>query len=338
MPIRLKDIAQDIGVSVVTVSKVLRGCDDVGPETRERVLKRMEELEYRPNIVARGLATGRSYTVGLIVPDLLQTFFAELAKGMSGELRKHGYGLILASSEEDPNVEQQEIDNLLARRVDALLIASCQWNDAKLGKTLEHKIPCILIDRMPPGVVANFIGSDDVRVGEIATQHLVDIGRRRIAHIGGQNLSTASDRLRGYRKVLAEQGIRVPRGYIITRFRMEEAGDIIGYQAMQQLLRLQSRPDAVFCYNDLTAMGAMRAALEAGLRIPEDIAFVGCGNFRYAENLVVPLTSVNQFTISLGERAAKLALSLIAAKKNTVIKKILVQPQLVVRRSTQRMS
>src|SRR5215831_34090 len=127
MTVRMKDIARDLGVSVVTVSKVLRNHSDISEETRERVLKRMKELNYRPNLAARALVTGRSYTIGLVVPDLVHPFFAQVAKGLARVLRKKGYSLLISSSEEDPQLEQQEIDQLLARRVDALVVASAQW-------------------------------------------------------------------------------------------------------------------------------------------------------------------------------------------------------------------
>ena len=126
MPVRMKDIARDLGVSVVTVSKVLRNHSDIGEETRERVLKRMKELNYRPNLAARALVTGHSLTMGLVVPDLVHPFFAEVAKGISRTLRKKGYSLLISSSEEDAELEQQEIEQLLARRVDALVVASAQ--------------------------------------------------------------------------------------------------------------------------------------------------------------------------------------------------------------------
>ncbi len=126
MAVRLKDIARDLGVSVVTVSKVLRGNTDIGEETRKRVLKRMKELNYQPNMLARGLASGKTYTVGLVVPDLTHPFFAEFAKSLSGVLRSGNRALILASSEEDPDLEQQEVDQLLARQLDTLIIASCR--------------------------------------------------------------------------------------------------------------------------------------------------------------------------------------------------------------------
>ncbi len=333
MAVRLKDIARDLGVSVVTVSKVLRGNADIGDETRRRVLKRMKELNYQPNMMARGLASGRTYTIGLVVPDLVHPFFAEFAKSLSGVLRTSNRALILASSEEDPDVERQEIRTLLNRGVDVLLIASCQANLRNFYELGDARTPYLLFDRNFPHLAAHFVGTDDVKVGELATRHLIEIGRKRIAHIGGKNTSPSFDRLRGYRNALAENKLQAPEDYVIVRERMEESGDKVGFQAMQELLKLQPRPDAVFCYNDLTAIGAMDATLQAGLRIPDDIAFVGCGNLRYANYLRVPLSSIDHGTTELGRIAGELALEL-SAKPEQDPKTVLVPSTLVVREST----
>ena len=300
MAVRLKDIAHDLGVSVVTVSKVLRGNADISEATRRRVLKRMKELNYQPNMLARGLASGRTYTVGLVVPDLVRPFFAEFAKALSGVWRTANRALILASSEEDPAIERQEIRTLLHRGVDVLLIASCQANLRNFYELGDTRTPYVLFDRSFPHLAAHFVGSDDVAVGEMATRHLVDIGRKRIAHIGGKNTSPSFDRLRGYRNVLIKSRLPSPDSYVVARERVEESGDVAGFQAMQELLKLQPRPDAVFCYNDLTALGAIDATLQSGLRVPE-----GCGNLRYANYLRVPLSSIDQGTAELGRLAGE---------------------------------
>jgi len=333
MAIRLKDIARDLGVSTVTVSKVLRGNRDISDETRQRVLKRIKELDYQPNMMARGLASGHTFTVGLVVPDLVHPFFAEFAKSLSGALRPSHRALILASSEEDPAVEQQEIRALLSRGIDVLLIASCQKKLKNFYELGNERTPYLLFDRDFPYLAAHFVGSDDVRIGELATRHLLELGRKRIAHIGGQNTSPSFDRMRGYQNALAEHRIAAPQNYVILRDRFEETGDLAGFQAMQELLRLNPRPDAVFCYNDLTAAGAIEATLQAGLRVPEDIAFIGCGNFRYADYLRIPLSSIDQSTAELGRLAGELALEL-TAQPGLPTRTVLVEPRLVVRQST----
>jgi len=336
MPVTMKDIARDVGVSVVTVSKVLRNSSGISEETRQKVLKRMKELKYRPNFAARALVTGRTYSIGFIVPDLVHSFFAELAKGLSAVLRKKGYSLMIASSEEDAELERQEIEQLLARRVDALIIASTQWTVESFRRIEEQEIPYVLVDRRFVGLPANFVGVDDEVVGRLATEHLIENGYQRIAHIGGRDVSTAVGRLEGYRRAMARHNLDVPTGYIITSPHNDDSGDVTGYEAMKELLRATPRPDAVFCGNDPVAMGAMKAILEAGLNIPGDIAVIGCGNVRPAEFLRVPLSSVAQQTELMGERAAKLALSLIEAKGQVKPKAILLEPRIVARQSTVR--
>jgi LacI family transcriptional regulator len=333
MAVRMKDIARDLGVSTVTVSKVLRGNSDISARTRALVLKRMRELDYQPNMFARGLAGGRSYAVGLVVPDLVHPFFGEFARSLGGALRESGLALILASSEEDALIERREVRLLLSRGVDILLVASCHSVTVKEPFPDGQGTPLLLIDRNLPRSTANFVGSNDVRVGELATQHLIEIGRRRIAHIGGQGISPALDRLAGYTKALAEAKLKTSPNLIVTKDHFEEQGDAAGYQAMQTLLKLNERPDAVFCYNDVTAMGAMKAASEAGLRIPEDVAFVGCGNLRYSPYLKIPLTSIDHATDRMGAVAASLALEIIKTPDQAP-QTILLEPRLVIRAST----
>jgi LacI family transcriptional regulator, galactose operon repressor len=332
----MKDIARDLGVSVITISKVLRNHPDVGDETRERVLARVKELDYRPNLAARSLVTGRTYLVGLVVPDLLHPFFAEIAKSLSETLRGSGYYLIVSSSEEDPDIEEQEINQLLARRLDTLIIASCRSTVDLFFRIERQKTPYVLIDRILPGLTANFIGVDDQAVGRLATKHLVDIGCKRIAHIRGPETSTGVRRLEGYKQALVQAGLKVIDDYIIA----ERKGDVEtkqrGAEAMHQLLSLKSRPDAVFCFNDPLAMGVMNYALDQGIRIPEDIAVVGCGNLHYDDSLRVPLSSINQHSRQIGEEAARIALGILNSKIPPKPQTVVLQPELVVRRSTER--
>jgi len=197
---------------VVTVSKVLRNHSDIGETTRARVLKRIKELDYRPNLAARSLVTGRSYLVGLVVPDLLHPFFAEVAQSLSDALRKDGYYLIITSSEEDPELEEREIEQLLDRRLDALVVASSRPTVEHFFRIEKQGTPYILIDRSFSGLSANFVGVDDIAVGMLATQHLVDVGCKRIAHIRGPENSTGLRRLEGYKRVLTQEGLTLPEG------------------------------------------------------------------------------------------------------------------------------
>ncbi|MBB6251131.1 LacI family DNA-binding transcriptional regulator [Nitrospirillum iridis] len=316
MAVRLKDIAQDLGLSVVSVSKALRDHPDIAEETRRRVLKRVGELGYQPNLTARSLVTGQAWTIGLVVPDLLHPFFAGIAKVISSDIRAQGYGLLISSSDEDPDLERQEIERLLARQVDVIVLASTQSSAAGLRRMVEQKMPCVLFDRRLDGLDAHFVGNEDQEVGALATAHLIEQGCRRIAHIRGPEVSTAAGRLAGYRQALAAHGLEPLPGHVAPLGRSgDHRGERAGYEAAQRLLATPTPPDGIFCYNDPSAMGAMRAILDAGLRIPEDIAVIGCGNVSYSDFLRVPLSSIDQGGEAIGRRLAALVLDL-ADKKN----------------------
>jgi LacI family transcriptional regulator len=265
---------------------------------------------------------------------LVHTFFADLAKGVSTKLKNESYQLILASAEEEPELERQEIEHLLARGVDALLIASCQSNAAGFKSLVTSKIPYVLIDRLLPQLSAYYVGTDDVAVGRMATEHLIHLGRKRIAHIGGELISTSVNRLIGYKEALAANHIPFCQELVATRSRLEEEGVQIGNHAMNDLLKLKRRPDAVFCYNDITAVGAIHCLLANKLRVPQDVAVIGCGNLRMSLYLEVSLSSIDQSTLQQGEAAADLALSLIARKHKQGVKHLLIQPKLIARAST----
>jgi len=336
--VRMKDIARELGVSVVTVSKALRNHDDISEETRGKVLQLMRDLNYRPNLAARALVTGRSYIVGFVVPGLLHSFFAEVAKGLTNVFRKNGYGLVIATSEEDPELERQEIEQLLARRVDALIVATTHSDHAIFKNIEQQGIPYVLIDRRIDKLSANFVGVDDQSVGMMATEHLIQCGCRRIAFIYATALSPALGRLEGYRRALEKHSLPIRPEYIRTLDETGDASDDPSYAAMKELLALDDPPDGVFCFNDPAALNAMKAVLEAGLRIPDDVAVVGSGNIRHADFLRVPLTSIDQNSVAIGERAGKLALGLIESKSPQKAKTILLEPRLVVRQSSIRAS
>jgi LacI family transcriptional regulator len=334
MTATLLDIARDLNVSVVTVSKVLRNKGNISLRTRNRVLQRAKELNYQPNWIARSLVTRRTYTIGLLLPDFTHPFFAEIAKTIAETIRPHGYHVIISYFEEDPELERQESDCLVARRVDGLIIASAQSPDRRefFEQLRARKLPFILIDRPIAGVRASFVGVDNEAIGKLATNHLIAQGCRRIAHLCGPKIGLATSRLDGYRAALEKHKLPVPPGFVV------EAGfqDHTGYQAMRKLLGASPLPDGVFCYNDPVAIGAMKAILEAGLRVPEDIAVVGAGNVHYSDVLAVPLTTIDQGTCQIGARAAELLLEQISSKRPPRPTKVLIAPKLVPRKSTQR--
>ncbi|MBB6144676.1 LacI family transcriptional regulator [Silvibacterium bohemicum] len=332
----MKDIAKDLGLSIVTISKVLRNHPDIAEDTRERVLKRVKELNYEPNLMARSLVTGRSYLIGIIVPDLLHPFFAEIAKALSQVLAKRGYSLIISSSEENPELEGREIQQLMARQLDALVVASCGQATAAFERLTRGTVPYVLIDREIPGISANFVGVNDEVAGQIATEHLIDVGCRTVAHIRGRDNSTGTRRFEGYKRALANRERPFIADLVVSRSSVDTDSIRQGSEAMRLLLDRKRRPDGVFAYNDPLAIGAMQAILDAGLRIPEDIAVIGCGNLHYNTSLRVPLSSVDQHTSMIGERTANILLNAIGAKTPPQPMSIILDPSLVARLSTER--
>jgi LacI family transcriptional regulator len=327
LPVRIKDIAQDLGLSPMAVSKALRDHSDIGKDTKERVRKRAAELNYRMDWVARSMKTGRTFLVGLVIPDLMQSFFAEIATALAANLAPAGYHLVISHSGENAQEEATNIDLLCSRKVDGLIIASAQ---RKPKAFTGLKTPYVLIDRQIPGLKANYIGTKNEDIGYLATQHLIEQGCRRIAHLQGPALSTAIGRLRGYRRALTTRKIP-PQEKLILNGGHEDAS---GYHAMQQLLKARPRPDGVFCFNDPVAVGAVRAILEAGLSIPKDIAVVGAANMHYSDLLKIPLSTVDQGTREMGEQAAALLLACMTAKKPLPPRQVNLSPRLIVRASS----
>ena len=334
MPVTMTDIARDLKVSVVTVSKVLRNDGKISPATRKRVLRRAKELNYQMNWVARSLVTRRTFTIGLLLPNFTHPFFAEIAKTVAETVRPHGYHVIISYFEEDPDLEARETDTLLARQVDGLIIASAQTpNRVEMFERIQQrKVPYVLVDRPVAGVNASFVGADNEVIGRLATEHLISQGCRRIAHLHGPGTGIAIGRLEGYRQALARHGRPAQSTYIVDG----GYGDDTGYAAMRQLLRRNPPPDGVFCYNDPVAIGAIKAIREAGLHVPGDIAVVGAGNVHYSDLLAVPLTTVDQGTSHIGRRAAELLIQRIVSKRSVRPRKIVIAPKLVVRESSLR--
>ena len=328
--VRLKDIALKLGVSEVTVSKVLRNKTDVGAETRRRVLECVRKFDYQPDWAARSLATGRSSTVGLVVPDLSHSFFADVAGGITSLLRTHGYTLLISNSEEAPELEEREIQNLLARRVEGLIVASCQ-PCRRPGILRRLTVPLVLIDRDFPKVTAGYVGLDSRAIGRMGARHLIERGSRRVAHLRGPNIATGVGRAAGFRAALKAAGLPCGKECVV------DAGvtDETGYQAMKGLLALYPPPDGVFAYNDAVAAGALRAILEAGLRVPEDIALIGSGKSRYMDLLAVPLSTIDQKSGAMGVRAAELLLDILQGRPSNPPRRLLLEPEIIVRKSSE---
>jgi LacI family transcriptional regulator len=333
MAVTMQDIARDLQVSVVTVSKALRHQGSISVATRNRVLQRAKELNYQMNWVARSLVTRRTYTIGLLLPDVRHPFFAEIAKAVAETVRPRGYHVLISYFEEDPELEVTEVESLMARQVDGLIVASAQPPESDLFQRIrDRKVPFVLIDRPIADSLASFVGTDNEAIGRIATEHLIKQGCLRIAHLRGPDLGIAAARMAGYRKTLAKHSLSMPAEYIVEA----RYDDDMGYRAMQRLLSRDPLPDGVFCYNDPVAIGAMRAILDAGLTVGRDIAVMGAGNVHYSDLLAVPLTTIDQNTTDIGTQASEILLQQISSKRKLRPKTVLIAPKVVVRKSTAR--
>ena len=329
----MQDIARDLNVSVVTVSKALRHEGSISIATRNRVLQRAKELNYQMNWVARSLVTRRTYTIGLLLPDFRHPFFAEIAKAVAETVRPQGYHLIISYFEEDPELEATEAESLVARQIDGLILASAQSPTSDLFQRIRmRKVPFVLIDRPIAGSRASFVGTDNEVIGRLATEHLIAQGCQRIAHLRGPDIGIATARMTGYRKALARHKLSMPAEYIVDA----RYDDDMGYRAMQRLLARNPLPDGVFCYNDPVAIGAMKAIFDAGLSVPGDIAVIGAGNVHYSDVLAVPLTTVDQGTAQIGTQAAEILLQQISSKRAMRPKTVLIKPSVMIRKSTVR--
>jgi LacI family transcriptional regulator len=328
----MKRIAGQLGVSITTVSKVLNNHADISEATRARVLAKVAELGYQPNAVARSLTLRRTKTLGIVIPDLMHSFFVEIIAGLEKVASPRGYGLLLCSSNEDARKERAELDMLRQRQVDAIVLASAnaEGNTDLLQRLSALGIGIVMIDRDDhPDVRCDRVLTDDHEVGRLATAHLLSRGRKAIAHIAGPPIVHAKRRADGYLAALRDGGVKGQPEWIARGGFMEADG----YRSMKKLLALRPPIDAVFAANDPAAIGAMKAIWEAGLRVPEDIAVVGAGDIAHGDLLRVPLTTVSWSREDQGRQAAELILDRLGPHPGTKMRRVVIPPQLVVRRS-----
>jgi LacI family transcriptional regulator len=331
----MKRIAGELGVSITTVSKVLNNREDIGDATRARVLAKVAELGYQPNAVARSLTLRRTHTLGIVIPDLMHSFFVEIVAGLESVANPRGFGLLLCSSNEDPAKERDEIEMLRQRQVDGIVLASANaaGNSDLLQRLSALGIGLVMIDRDDhPAVKCDRVITDDEEVGRLATNHLIDQGCTAVAHIAGPAIVHAQRRAEGYRAALKARGVR-PRAESIVRGGFKEAD---GYRAMKKLLGLTPRVDGVFAANDPAAIGAMKAIWEARLRVPADVKVVGAGDIAMGDLLRVPLTTVSWSRENQGKRAGELLFDRLGADGRDKCRRVIIPPELVVRESTGR--
>jgi LacI family transcriptional regulator len=329
----MRRIAGELGVSVMTVSKVLNNHGDISEATRGRVLAKIAELGYQRNAVARSLTLRRSHTIGVVIPDLMHSFFVEIIAGIEPVASVRGYGLLLCSSGEDPTKERAELEMLRSRQVDGIVLASVHGsaNEDLLRRLTGLGTTIVMIDRDDnPRVECHRVLTDDERVGMLATTHLLELGRKAIAHIGGPNVVHAKRREKGWREAHRARDISIAPEWFVDGGFMESDG----YGSMKRLLAGRPRIDAVFAVNDPAAIGAMKAIWEAGLKVPDDIAVFGAGDIAHGDLVRVPLTTVSWSRKDQGFSAAELLLNGLESGEKDAPRRVVIPPRLVVRESS----
>jgi LacI family transcriptional regulator len=330
----IRDVAQRAGVSVGTVSNVLNASPRVSPETVERVRAAIADLGYVRNEAARQLRAGRSSSVGLVVLDVRNPFFTDVARGAEDEAAAHGLSIILGNSDEDVARESSYLDLFEEQRVHGILISPYGDIEPRLSELRRRGTPVVLVDRESRDAGVSSVSVDDRAGGRLAVAHLLATGRRRIAFVGGPlDVRQIADRLTGAREAIAEVG-----GATLEVIGTAGSTVLEGREVGEQLAarRAAERPDAVFAANDLVAVGLLQALVMSGaLRVPQDVALIGFDDIDFASATVVPLSSVRQPRHEIGATALRI-LREEAAEPDLPPRRIVFQPELVVRASTGR--
>jgi LacI family transcriptional regulator len=324
--ISVREVAARAGVSVGTVSNVLNRPEKVGAESVRRVQSAIAELGFVRNDAARQLRAGRSRSIGLVVLDAGNPFFAELARGAQARAAEAGLSVLLASTDAEADREDSYLDLFEEQRVSGVLISPQGEGSARLDRLRTHGIPCVLVDRESGDSAFSSVAVDDVAGGRLAVEHLLGLGRRRIAVVGGpESIRQVADRFAGAREavgavpgatleVLPTPGLTVLDGRAAGRALAERAP--------------ADRPDAVFCANDLLAVGVLQGLMLLGeVRVPEDVALIGYDDIAFATATIVPLSSIRQPSALIGATAVELLLE-------SEPRQVVFQPELVVRAST----
>lgn len=328
-PATLKDIARSLGISAMTASRALNGHPLVNDETRRRVTEKAAELNYTVNTWARGLVTNRSRLIGLVIPDISHSFYAEITLGIQNAVEAKGYNLLLCNSGREPDTERREIDALIATRVEGLIVASSQREAKCFAKLKQQGLPLVLVDRFFSKLDCSRLLADDFEVGRIATEHLVALGHRRIAHVRGPAISPARLREEGFVRTLRLHGLTENPAWIVSgNFQTEDS-----YAAAKFLLEPEKRPTAIFAASDYSAFGVVQACRDAGLRVPEDVSVIGAGNIEGSRHPNAFLSTVDWDREEMGREAARVLLDLIDNPARRTVEKVF-PPRLLARQST----
>ncbi|MCK4392244.1 LacI family DNA-binding transcriptional regulator [Candidatus Bipolaricaulota bacterium] len=328
--VTIKDIAREVGVSPSTVSRALSDSPLISEKTKQNVKEVAQRLGYERNELARGLVKGSSGAVGLVVADITNPFFSDIAQGVGEVAHRFGYGVMLCDTAGKANRESDYIRLLRRKRVDGLILTSATMDDPYLKDLAKTRTPFILVSRLCRSVDAPYVVVDD-RVGaRLAVEHLINLGHQYIGFIGGPaNVQSSRDRMATYREVLQEHGLAEKEEWM----GFSDFTQAAGRKAGRQMLSLPERPSAIFAANDMIALGVLEVAEEMGVLIPDDLSLVGYNDISYASLPRVQLTTVAQPTQEMGQIASEWLLSTIEEHKRHPLHCVL-NPHLVVRRST----
>ncbi len=298
----IRDVARLAGVSVATTSAVINEKGTVSPHRTQRVLNAIKSLDYHPNHIARSLKVRQTRTIGMVVPDVTDGFFAEVIRAVTNEVRTHGFSLILTDSNEDPVLEQTNLNMLFARRVDGVLLAPTLPHAAQ-DRLNRRRFPLVVLDRRPAHFTGSAVVTDNLTAAYDATRHLIGLGHERLAIIAGRlNLSSGLDRLEGFMKALQQEGLPLRGEYFQTGDFQTEGG----YRCGLKLLQLAEPPTAIFSCNNQMTLGLMRAVSELGVRCPDHVSVLGFDDFDWAASFSPRLTNVAQPSLEMGKQAVRL--------------------------------
>lgn len=332
MAITIKDIARRAGVSHSTVSRALRDDPAIPPATTQRLKRLAGRLGYVPSAMARGLKTSHSGVLGVVVSNIADPFLGEVVRGIEAGVLEAGYSLFLSDSHRDADRAKAILRALAERRVEGAIICSSAITPDQLVELSQFGVPLVLVNNLVGGTRAHGLAIDDVHGGRLMTEHLLGLGHRRIAYlgnaIGGQS---SQDRCAGYRAALAAAGLEPNPAWELTGPTGRPEGGVAGAEAF---LALDPRPTALFCFNDLMALGALQRLKQAGLRVPADVSVGGFDDIFLAEYADPPLTTIDQPKYQLGRDAAALLFSLLKGEQPSEPRVQSLPGTLVVRAST----
>jgi LacI family transcriptional regulator len=326
----IRDIARMARVSHMTVSRVLNNDPRVREETRKRILELVNKVNYRPDGRARTFVSKKSNLIGLVVSDISNPFYAELARGIEDKAHEQGYNVIFCSTDNKPERMETYVHLMMDAGVDGFIFSSSRLHEPVVEKLIDEHFPLVLVNRKLKGEGFNYIVLNNRQGAYEITEHLINLGYRKIAIITGTpTLSTGLDRLKGYQQALRDHGIDFNNNYVIQGPFTRETG----YEGTKGLLTMKDRPEAIFGGNDYIAMGVIDAVEELGLHIPEDIAVVGFDDTEFASNQRIRLTTVSQRRYEMGNLGVQILIDYIERKETDYTHKVILEPHLIIRES-----